>query len=278
MDSMVQRTFVGRAERDGANGAPRNPLSLLRSRRESQRPTGIDQSVSFASTSPETRLQQSSAPVAAERADASLEGGHLSALPSAGKIRRQQRFGKGLRRGGPSDRGRPWVVESTTDDRAPVQPCGAVLIERRMLRCGILLLRWAVRKQRGMARWWFIESLQLREDEAAEAASRRDSRSARARGDQRTSPSRNRSQHHAETQRDTQRRSAERLAAEGGWAANSRCVAFTLSHSLPHTKLTSPCGAELVLTELRQRGRKQHALTVQRSIERWELHCVESQR
>ncbi len=209
-ESTVQRTFVAAPERDGIDRASPNPLSLLRSRRDSVRPPGVEHSVSFALASPQTRPQELSGPIAQQRDDNPEERYNQSALPSAGKIRRQQRFGKGLRRGGP-DRGRPWVIESTTDDRVPVQPFPPVLIERRMLRCGILLLRWTVRKQRGLARWWFIESLRLRDEEAAQAASRQDSRSARSRGEQRTAPSRSRSQHRA--------RSVERLAAEGGWTA-----------------------------------------------------------
>lgn len=234
-----QQTFVGVPARDASgDGDSSFPLSLLRSRRDTPRASGVEQSVSFAPSSPARRpLERHSVAAAApdeeERAatpdaeTARTEAADRSTMmmPSAGKIRRQQRFGKGLRRGGP-DRGRPWVIESATDDRAPLpqQPSQAPpMIERRLLRCGILLLRWTVRKQRGLARWWFLESLKLQDDQAAaEAPSRRaasSSSSARARGERSTTSSagsRSRSSQRGQRQRRS-RSPAEKLAAEGGW-------------------------------------------------------------
>ena len=164
-----QQTFVGAATAQpkppnysGAVevGAPDAsfPLSLLRSRRDSTgaRPLVAEQSVSFAPSSPQRSAaddSRSTAAVPAAAADPAAVASPAVAVPigspesvrvapenqvvqarssqpSAGQLRRQQRFGKGLRRGGP-DKGPPRVVESPSDDRAPLPPFDRAPIERR---------------------------------------------------------------------------------------------------------------------------------------------------
>lgn len=253
-NTAAERTFVGRAESKNGGAEPSSLLSLLRSRHESARPTGAEQSVSFAPASPETRLQQSTDRVLEESAGEPERDIQRSAVPSAGKVRRQ-RFGKGLRRPPTAlKRARPWVVESATDSRAPVDPSQAVPIERRMLRCGVLLLRWTVRKQRGLARWWFMESLQLQDNEVSETSTQ----FARARAKQSISAS-NRSS----SQRSA--RSAEKLAAEGGWAGSRTGAEQALTTRQKATRAESSAFDQAMAAALRRKSVLKWAFVALRS-------------